>query len=468
MKKVWLVSWIISILAIGLMFLRWDLFIIKKEPTENNFEEIQQQIMIETKNDGLHITQKWIGLTIGEQYKMIIPKNSSLIDTDNKNQISKITKIEAPFLTATNTEMSIQYLVEHQDQSSAFLLNDWIPQLASTTITKTTIEIADSIRRKGTWITGIPLISYQKMNYIDYYVFEGSIAYPSLYWQSKSLNRIKGSADLTYYDEMKRDINELTFPSMQLIPEFPFKTIIMTDQVNETEGNGLLVVSNTIQLKDLENKIITSFYKQRFKRAEKPWLLDSLVALTTNQNGATTKGQQIAKELLDGLTKSEIQLFIQNINKDMIPITPKLLDKRLGETKGLHTRFFQLNSQNEQSWSRLYFLDSRKMIINQKLQKGINIIKEDDQDLYPVVQTLESLGYELQLKEDDLFITNHKDEHYQFFLNKHIFYYNNEAYGLLENPYMMIDEKIYTTKKWLQSLFNVSIEEQKDEVRLSL
>jgi pantothenate kinase len=90
-----------------------------------------------------------------------------------------------------------------------------------------------------------------------------------------------------------------------------------------------------------------------------------------------------------------------------------------------------------------------------------------DQKLFPFVETLSSLGFQVKVLSDNetLLLTKGLNS-YRFFVNQNIFIYNEEDYGLLENPLTKINHTIYIDYQWLTSLFNIQIDEDENTVYL--
>jgi hypothetical protein len=56
---------------------------------------------------------------------------------------------------------------------------------------------------------------------------------------------------------------------------------------------------------------------------------------------------------------------------------------------------------------------------------------------------------------------------YRFYLNKNVFIYNEEDYGLLENPLTNQNGTVFIEIQWFKSLFGVTAEEREDEIHLT-
>ncbi|MEH7524443.1 stalk domain-containing protein, partial [Bacillus sp. JJ1503] len=131
-------------------------------------------------------------------------------------------------------------------------------------------------------------------------------------------------------------------------------------------------------------------------------------------------------------------------------------------------RFFTLNEGKVDSLVPLYFYDSRKVVVNGTANEGLEVIFEEGNSMFPFINTMIALDYEAEVLTDKETILLKKGSNtYRFFLNRNIFIYNEDDYGLLERPLAVINGNIYMSGQWIETLFKVTIEEEDDEIIFS-
>lgn len=74
------------------------------------------------------------------------------------------------------------------------------------------IKVTDGERKGGAWAAGLPLKGHEKLELIDYYVFEGKGRKPMLFWQNSMLQEIQGYEPLYLLAEDKAILEISRFP----------------------------------------------------------------------------------------------------------------------------------------------------------------------------------------------------------------------------------------------------------------
>lgn len=455
----------------GMLSMQWKAYSKQDSKIEGHSEKAIQELTIQSSEKDLHISQRITGLSKEKEYKVTIPNqlfhwtcvkdNGDLCESKDDNPQT--------FLPDKNT-LVFQYTIPIQKEDASFFLTEWTTGIPEVTIKTTDIEIIDTFRRKGTWIAGAPLKGLKELDLIDYYFFTGIGDAPSLYWQPSSLHKNQESNQIAYFSEQVGEKNGVQFEEMKNLKGFPYLSVVFTDQFNEQSSKGILITSPDNK-EDIKRKLINQYYETKFKEIlnEDKWLLDVFTSYTAKLEPETEKGSAILKELNKKLSAEEMEHLFNRVNNELTEITAAKLDGFIYDLKGLSTRFFTLNKSDSVSFTPFYYYDSRRIIINEKEKSDIEAIYKENTILYPFLETIRGMGFEVTMLPDQEAILVIKDNNsYRFYLNRNIFIYNEEDYGLLENPLTNLNGKYYISKEWLEQLFKVSIDEREKDIRISL
>ncbi|MEK3989449.1 hypothetical protein [Robertmurraya sp. FSL R5-0851] len=179
---------ILSAVISGLLFWQWDAYS-KELEQPADMENANQRISIQTETDILVITQKLSGLTGKKEIPFVLP--SEVISwkclLEDGSECGRQEESETSLKPDSKGNIQIQFTLPIKVNEKAFLFNQWLASFSNVQVTETKVELIDSTKRNGTWVMGIPLKGNKKLDLIDYYVFEGQLANPSLYWQADSL-----------------------------------------------------------------------------------------------------------------------------------------------------------------------------------------------------------------------------------------------------------------------------------------
>jgi hypothetical protein len=458
---------ILSGVISGLLFWQWHAYS-KEMEKPVDIELASQQVSIKTESNSLLIIQKLSGLTGKKEYTFSLPsgvKEWQCIQEDGKDceqQDESLTTLKAD----AKGSLHIQYYLPVNTNERAFLYNDWLASFSNVQVSDTKVELIDSSNRNGTWVMGIPLIGNKKLDFIDYYVFEGELAHPSLYWQANSLRLDEVDHKLVVYSEQQGSVTP-TFKAWQELSDRPQVTVVKTNQLQEGNGNGMIITRPDVEPELLERKLIYSFIKSRFDQLpiEQSWLVDLHVSLYLNIESQIPKSNQMIQELRSKLSEEEIKNYLEIFLTEDTHFKSNQLDDILKTVKGKKTSFFDLNKNEEVSIIPLYYVDERNVSVMGNVQENLHIVYMEDRILFPFVETLAALGFQVKaLPNNETLLLTKGLNSYRFYVNQNIFIYNEEDYGLLENPLTKINHTIYMDYQWLTSLFQIEIDEDENTV----
>ncbi|AIE59535.1 stalk domain-containing protein [Bacillus methanolicus] len=447
----------------GMLFWQWKAYTEKHEATGRlQTEPVHQQITLESVANELKISQTITGLIDGKEYRVSIPKNVSTwkcLKADGTPCISK-DQLHDTF-KAEDGKIVFSYSISFNNHLSSLFFNEWTISLRDVSTYSTKLEIIDYARRGGSWAAGLPLKGYKQLDFIDYFVFEGKRKNFSLYWQKKPLYQATNLSQINFFVESKES-EPVNLSSLKFVSDFPYLTVVLTDSYPETDGNGIIVVKKNIKQDILVRKVFDYYFRAKFSKSEieEKWLADVLAAYFTKQKSRSTKGEKIIQELTTKLSDQELKEFMSSVILEKSALSAKVLDEQLSKQKGLKTQFFTLNKNETASFVPLSFFDSRKVYINGEEKKGIEILYQNKKRLFPLIEVLNGLGYEVKYRTGEkTLLLNKGNNRYRFYTNRNIFVFNKEDYGLLENPFLLINGKIYIEEKWLRPLFKINIKE---------
>ncbi len=462
----------LSLIIGGVLFWQWSTYSDKKADTKNiELEKVEQEITVEAQKRELKITQKISGLSSNKEYRILAPdriKKWKCMINDKKACNSKDENPNT-FL-AKNGEMLLQINISMKRYgNSSFLLSDWFVTIPNTKVENSTVKIIDYAKRKGSWVTGLPLKGSKNLDYISYYQYKGANDPGSLYWQPKPLKKKDYPVGITVFYEGKKS-PDFHFDSLKNIAKFPYVSVVVSSNYNESNGEGVIVINRTTQLKLLEKRLAYSFYLTKFDQLplEENWLLDTLASLSVNQKSKTEKGNRMIKEIRENLTSEEIKNFLKAIQREEALLTTVKMDELLSQMLGKDTHFFTLNKNEATKFIPLYLYDQRKVLVNDEIKKDVHLIYQDKTKLFPFEITMKELGYQVKMMPDKQSILLSKgNNNYRLYLNDYIFVYNQGTYGLLEKPLKILNGTVYVEQKWLQSIFKIGVTESNEEIRLT-
>lgn len=456
---------------IGVMlFWQWNAYSEYHNPAEFGIDEkVVQHITVKSNDSFLSVTQEIEGLQNDLDYSVVTPK--MIADwqcTEEDGESCEHAKDNPHIIQTQNQSFTFQYQIDISDEDSAFLLKDWFLHLQDVDITHTTINLIATSRREGSWVTGFPLKGYSKLEYIDYYVFEGKGGRGALYWQSNPLEKRDVETGIHFYTT-NGSHPALSLPSILKIPNYGPLAVVITDSYSSANGSGLMIIQSSIDNQALERRMIYHYFLEKTWQfpGEERWLLEVLSSLVDEQESHILKANRMIDELNSYFSKDELDQFLALVYKEE-HITSQKLDELLGSIIDERTEFFTLNKNEKAKWSPLYFYDSRPLIIGDKDIEGLDVFIMNNERYLPFVETMTALGYRTSLLDD--FETVHvelENQFYRFYVNQNIYEYNQVHYGLLENPLKMINEKPYMKLNMMLSLFQFSFKEDEEGLYLN-
>lgn len=460
---------VLFLVIVGILGWQWYVYAGGNTAIKHSEIEASQQIMIETHQDSLEITQVFQNIPSSSSYKVIAPPSAQ-----EWKCVSKTGKPcqKDPSSTATfipeGGELRIQYHISVGNQQDSLLLSDWTIALEKVNIQSTKIEIVDKAYRKGTWVTPYPLKGHRELMYIDYSVFEGKGGNPSLYWQRVPLYLNETARDVLIYSENQNEKRLKTPRQSSLEKDVPL-AIIKSTRIASQAHNGIVITSNDLTEDTLQKIFVSNEFTSRFKSSKQAqvWLTDVFLSFETHQQPVTQKGLFISAELQKQLNQGEMDKFLTAVLKRKM-IEPQNLDATLGRIKGGVTHFFFSNAEQNQALIPLDFYDKRRLHFDGKEEAGLRLLHNDQKLYFPFIKTMNLLGYQVQVnRADNSFVVKKAANQYVFYLNEHRFLFNGEKYGLLHDPFFLKDGIVYISQEGFQSIFKIKVAKTDSDLYLT-
>lgn len=456
----------------GLLFWQWNVY--SEDHSKANAEQIEnvtQQFSVKTvKENLLEVSQIFNGLKANKEYRVEVPEVLSdwTCLKEDGNPCDSSDENPHSFL-ADNHKIKLSFQIDLGKEESTVLLNQWSATLSDATILNTSIEVIDLNKREGSWVAGLPLKSHRELELIDYYYFEGKGDRSSLYWQPTPLVYGKGEPNIDFFSAEKMNPTSYKFEFLEKLPNFSGLSIIMTEHISEMNGIGLMIVNPAINKELLERKMVYNFLLGKAKNMplEERWLIDVLTSLLMGQESHVSKGNELLAELKKNHSEGELSQLLEQVFMENT-ITPEKLDELLGSLVGKKTHFFTLNKSEETKLIPLYYSDVRRIFIQDKLHEKLEVVRVEGDRFVPFIDTFTALGYDVKALEDqETILLNRENNSYRFYVSHNIFIYNEENYGLLENPLRLINGKVYIEIGWLRTIFKLGVSETTEEIKLS-
>ncbi|MBP3041707.1 hypothetical protein J9303_19895 [Bacillaceae bacterium Marseille-Q3522] len=459
---------LLSVMISSILFWQWNTYSKMNAEKDGDSVKIEQSFQIVAEMNRLKITQIISGLKDENGYEVIIPKTS-----ENWRYVQNEQGNETPTEMGTayypeNGMLQFQYEIPLSGGNNAFFLSEWTTVMTNLAVSNTTIKIVDNVNRQGSWAAGIPSVAQKKFTYINYFVFKGNEQSPSLYWQPGVLQAEKLDNGVQLFLDETLAKQELHKDLLSELTVFPKKSIVVTDSVNPVSGNGLLIIPANGGNIQIEDELTRYYFSEKFTGNEDQLLVDVFSSAFLQKEPVTEKGRQLLAEIKSELPGESFSSFLSSIIKEKAAIDSSELDSRFSSFKGMQTNYFTRNL-SDAAYVPLYYFQDKVVYVNDRKRDSVTTLIKDGHHYYPFMQLLAQIGYETTFIEDQhTIIVRKTNQHYRFYPDRNIFMYNDESYGVLENPLFHFDNTFYIDRDWLKAIFQIILEEQDKEIHLTI
>ncbi|MFC7784487.1 MULTISPECIES: hypothetical protein [unclassified Rossellomorea] len=443
------------LISFSILFFQWMGFT-TESAEESGAVKVNQSYSITHTGDEFIVTQTIHFLSsIPERISIEWPDHARDFLCVNDRGEDCFTKEDGEFLLSNLyddlQEITITYTFEQPLNAEVMLVKDWHPTLSSVFTINTDIQITEKSFRTGKWITGYKSASHKKMKYIDYYSFSGGSEPSALYWTEETMLEKKSSTVRMLYDTtVIKDIGMASLSSFE-----GFVTVIMTNKIKPYQS-PYLIVRNTAEEELLDDVKGGLLYQQYASTDEEVWLKEFIVGIILKKQPHTSNSAWAYKELIEGLTSSQLDAFKRRIEGEKTKSVDALkLDMILGAVTGFESTFFNESAKGRKNVP-MVLKNDHPVFINKK-SHNLSYISYKQKELIQFPQAVRALGLDIKEIQPNVFFTSINGNTFRFYVNEDYFIYNEENYGLLTKPVQTVGGSIYMDVHWFEKLFNVKV-----------
>ncbi|WP_108669807.1 stalk domain-containing protein [Peribacillus acanthi] len=449
---------LITITIAGMLFWQWNIFSGSNgiDTKAEKKSVAYNQIEIKHSAKVLSVYHKISGLQEGT-YLVDNPKLIKFTCTYDEKTECKWDNKKHLTLTGNQKQVIFKYELAVPSANQSKLYHREFLGLKGIPFENTRVEIISTVSDPGNWISSAPLIGKTKKDYIQYSVFEQSSNIFPLYYTPAEIVLQKMDRLSLYHEKGVQPHLKKIYDSLSKLPNFKDLTIIVTKTHPELISQNLVISSDVSQPEILFRKLFTLELQTQlnFDNNDEKWISVVIGNLKYNQNFGGEKSKKMSEVIQSGLEENEIKQFMNYIENSNF-LSAKILDQFLTKAKGRETHFFESNRIEKAGFRPLLFHDKRKLQVNGNPIKE-RMISLDNQNLYPLQQILNNLGYEFHMIDQNQILVSKEGVLIRFYLNKNVFIINGDDYGVKTNPLKKLNGEIYISEDWLQDIFNVNI-----------
>lgn len=448
------------ILIILLLYKQWSDYVARLDDSEIKIKGTQY-ITVQLEDKTLHIEQKFEGLS-NQMWPFQVPnqiKNLQCYDASGN-----LCRIENPYTIYEEEQIAFHYSVPFTKDS--FLFNEWIiiPDLE---VDETVLEVIEPLPLEGIWTASATLVGESSLETVFYAQFKNKGgAFPIL----KSPEPLS----VTSFDHIQifgsgRDPNYKSIKEKKLnqkLSQFGNWKVVLTDTIKPSSTEGLIVLPTTSSNQQIIEELVLAYVNGHFVLPDinnKDVLASLLGSILMDE--AISKSERGYQELRSHLTDDQLErLQSQIYNFSSTPITTAWLEEQFFAIIGLKTTFITGFVNKHQG--ELLLLDPRP-IISKELTPAHEILSviQNGHRYFPLKETLELLGYKLEVQDSPSRLNIFKKNHsFLFWLEEPIYLYNDEKYSLQQVPINVWNGTYYMEEGWLKRLFTMSVQTDSEQI----
>ncbi|WP_144460691.1 hypothetical protein [Siminovitchia fortis] len=461
-KRVIRFSLILASVVGCILIIQWKGYTSVKDAATLN---IEQTFSVRHTHDEFAVKQVIANLPEG-MYSVRFPAKAMEIDCKSgEDKACRWVNGSNSKLKAKDETLTFSYKLKAPKKVSGLLLEDWGAIIEEAPNITTRIQLTEHNWRNGTWAAGAELAGMEKMEAIDYYVFETEDRVPPLYWQENALAPMEMNQHLTIYSEGKPPLNTSVF--QKLVPDEKL-FIIMSGHAKELAETGKLIIVPKNK-KNVEEELARLLLERKLSfRKGNEWIPDLIASVMLDTPAHNNKVEKMRKTMLSVLTEDQIERWLESsLSAGSEMITSEMLDELLEDTAGIKTDFFQKNADMGKAFQPFYFLDRRKIYIEGRKAEDIKILFQNDRTYISFIPLIKKLGFRIldSSKPDEMMIEKNGDK-YHFVFSKKLFAKNGQQFGFQKNPFFTDQNEIYLDAAALKGLFDLEVKENSDEINI--
>ncbi|TMU87897.1 hypothetical protein FGG79_07245 [Bacillus sp. BHET2] len=434
---------------------------------ESGTVEVNQSYSVTHKADRFLITQTVRFLsTVPERMTIEWPEGAEGYACSNNKGVDCLSKENGKFLLINvnndSKEIIITYSLKQPPKSDVMLVKDWYPVLSSVATVQTDIQLTEKSFRNGKWIAGYQSSSHKKLDYIDYYFFDGKGEPSDLVWTIDEWNEKETSTGRVYSDGAGLDgIQE----QLEGLGTFKgFLTVIISNKIKPHHSPHLIVL-NEITGETRGDLMRSLLYQSYSSKDEDDWMKEFIAAILLKAPPYTSKSSWSYKEIVEGLSPPQLDKFRQRIDNERIQSVGAMkLDAIVESVTGFQTSFFTENDKGKENIPLV--LITNKPIVFNKESVEFTYISYKQKEFIQFPEAVKGLGIEIKELQPGVFFASKNGNTFRFYVNEDYFIYNEENYGLLIKPVQTIGDSVYMDVHWFEKLFKVKVRRKTDSIQV--
>ena len=430
-----------------------------------------QEIEVMNREDGLHIRHHFTGLS-DARIEIVWPVASInracyLEDVDSCSRLNEnITALEE----GDEKSQSISYVIPTQgSMGTSMLYEDIFASLHNNSVLSTIMHITDEVNLEGLWVNGLEQVGKKQMALVNYSLFKGNGAVTDLYWQQTDPPLRYENEYLTVYGiDSDATIEQFQKMTDALISVEAFHSTIVFDGNNEAVDSTRFIVTNESGFAQAaESFLINHLYDHYALPTDEPWTVELIASLLSGQ----ALGSEITRLAYDQLHKHLTAVQIEQLtaairaNENDV-LTAKLLTELFVEVTGFGTSFFEKNRQATDQLYPFLLKDAKSIFVagEKRIEQGA--IVREGRTLYPVVEIMRALGYDVTWNDQSLYIDS-TEKNYRFPLKQKFYVYNERRFDVLSIPFERFEDEFYFEESVFIRIFHIGIEKKDDRIEVN-
>ncbi|MER1999716.1 MAG: RNA polymerase II, partial [Lysinibacillus sp.] len=329
----------------GLVFVQFQVYS-NQNPVAKHEYTYSQEIEVEHRGDSLDIRHHFKNLP---KQELVIDWPANAVDAqcflETESACKRLNEQMTKLVAGENNSQSISYVIPLKDGlQSGKLLKDIFVQLENGSVKFSTVHITTEPKVAGSWVTGLPLIGYQKLSLVNYAMFTGEGTVKDLYWQKANFSFLTSKDVYSLYSNTgvsKKEQQELT--KLKAISDDHI-SIVKVKKKPKQQGYRILFVDDT-NTKAIQRSLTMQQLEQMYTFEKSPnWLKQLVGSVVIDKKIGYRKSQQILDEIRTELSEEQFAALKENvIALEGKTITPKVIDEQLSNAVGAYTKYISLN-----------------------------------------------------------------------------------------------------------------------------
>lgn len=431
----------------------------------------QQEIEVMNRSDGLHIRHHFNNLSAKRQ-EIFWPDKSvnRACHIESGTACSRLDEDLTAFIEGEEQKQSISYTIPRNEaMNKAYLFKDVFAGLHQSKASSTYFHLTDEIGIGGQWINGLKLIGHEEMGLIDYSFYKGQGEVTDLYWHNEKLPLLFNGDKLSVFG-LDTDLNSEEYKSADKVfqeLEMPHYTLLLNSG-NEPVSSSRFIVRNLAEDDIITDTILVNQIHKQFQVEPSDHLTAEFIAsLLSEKAVGSNHTADVYEEILGALSASEFESFTEIVttNKDDA-INSTFLDGVIEEVTGFQTSFFKNNDNVNNPLHPFLFEEPRTVYINGEENPSIKILLKNGKTLYPGVQIMRELGFEMLQNDRSLYLEKGSVK-YRFPLQENFYVFNERRYNVMAIPFERIAGEFYFEEVSLIRIFLLDIQKSAEKVDIA-